>query len=438
MTSILVGKSILHGETSSHPSKSYTHRDIIIPALAKGKSTVINPLKSRDTEASILAAQALGAFVERKGNTLEITGNGEGKIQDSLFYAGNSGTTLRIMTAIAALNNQMTELYGDKSLNKRPMDHLAGALDAVGVFTELKETKRWVGKKYVIDGTAPVFVKGPIREREIVINGSQSSQYVSALLVAAPLAKNGMDIQIKGGAVSTPYMDITVAVMKKFGIKFDVEIPHVRYSIQRQEYTPTTVTVPTDYSGMAFPIAAGIMSGVGVTINAVEDDLPQGDKAILDIVERLGAKIKTGNGKIEVSPSSELEGGAFDLANTPDLVIPVGILGMITRRPLTIENVAHARRKETDRIDALTRELKKVGLRVDQFRDGLTIERYNGVHGAVLESYGDHRMFMGMTVVGMYTGNAQVNGLESVNVSFPGFISEMQKLGGEIKILLKR
>ncbi|HVA82715.1 MAG TPA: hypothetical protein VNF06_00955, partial [Candidatus Aquilonibacter sp.] len=131
------------------------------------------------------------------------------------------------------------------------------------------------------------------------------------------------------------------------------------------------------------------------------------------------------------------EGGTFGLASTPDLVIPVGILGLITKKPLTIENVAHARRKETDRIQALASELLKVGMGVTQFHDGLTIERYNGVHGAVLDSYDDHRMFMGMTVVGIYVGNTQVNGLESVNVSFPGFVKEMQKIGADIKVLAR-
>ncbi|MDE1846040.1 MAG: 3-phosphoshikimate 1-carboxyvinyltransferase [Candidatus Micrarchaeota archaeon] len=437
MTSVLVAKSTLSGETSSHPSKSYTHRDIIIAALAKGRSTIINPLVSRDTEASRLAAQCLGAMVENGVNSVEVTGTGKVEFLDSLFCAGNSGTTLRIMTALAALDSRRIELYGDKSLNKRPMDHLTSALDAVGAHTKLTKTRRWTGKKYVTESTAPVFVEGPVKGREIVINGSQSSQYVSALLVAAPLAKSGMDIEIEGGAVSKPYMDITVTTMKKFGIRFDIEIPHKRYAIQKQDYKPATVTVPTDYSGMAFPMAAGILSGRGVTINALEDDLPQGDKEIIGILERLGAKIKTGEGKIEVHHSKMLEGGEFDLSSTPDLVIPVGILGVISKKPLTISNVAHARRKETDRIKALALELRKVGMRTDQFYDGLTIERYNGIHGAVLESYDDHRMFMGMTVVGMYAGNTQVNGMESVNVSFPGFVKEMQKLGANIKVLAR-
>jgi 3-phosphoshikimate 1-carboxyvinyltransferase len=220
--------------------------------------------------------------------------------------------------------------------------------------------------------------------------------------------------------------------MKKFGAGVQVDIPYKKYKIPRQGYSPTAFTVPSDFSSMALLLSAAVLLGDNLTILASIGDLPQGDKAIISHLERLGVKVNMDNDKISVKSPPLLEGGKFDLSNTPDLLPAMAILALKTSKPIEIFNVKHARFKETDRISILAKELAKLGIIVQEKEDGLTLEAPKTPKGAELDSSDDHRLFMAFCIAGMYVGGCTVSDPESVDVSYPRFIEDMNKVGAKI------
>lgn len=433
-------KSYLMGEIASPPpSKSYTHKAIFAAAFAKGTSKLHNTLNSRDTQASVLVAMSMGAEIRRDGDTLVIIGDGKERIQENQLYLANSGTTLRQAIAIASLGNMKIGMMGDSSLNKRPMDPLVGALSEWGakINTELLKKER-DGKNYYIE-VAPLTVRGPVTGGKFVIEGSQSSQYASSLLFALPLMKDGGELKIEGEQVSKPYIDVTRTVAGAFKVEIKEIEPYRHYSVVRQHYMPTEFTIPTDYSAVSLLVTAGILLGrnEGITINVQGENLPQGDKAYLGYMEQLGAKINTKNGKIAISPIAKLTNGSFDLSDNPDLLPPLAIASLKCAGELEIKNVEHARAKETDRIDVLTKQLRKIGMRVDETRDGMTLKRTGELNGAELDAHDDHRLFMALSIAGMFVGNSTIRGVESVNVSYPNFVSDLKGVGAKMKVLTR-
>ncbi|HJU12993.1 MAG TPA: 3-phosphoshikimate 1-carboxyvinyltransferase [Candidatus Nitrosotalea sp.] len=416
-----VEKSRLSGTISCPPNKSYTHRAVFLASLARGKSTIRNVLLSRDTLATINACRALGAKVTIDGSTLAIEGVGAITPVSTEIDASNSGTTIRIAAAIASLADTRITLTGDSSLRKRPMQPLLDALSKLGA--ECTSS----------NGTPPLGILGRIRGGSTSISGAVSSQFISALLIAGPKTELGITLEIEGDLVSKPYLDATIATMKKFGVSVDVMIPYKKYSVQSQEYVPTDFTVPADFSSMALLLSAAVLAGDELEISAPIGDLPQGDREMISHLERMGVKISLGE-TVRISVPSVLQGGRFDLANTPDLLPPLAILALKASSPIEIYNVRHARFKETDRIAILSRELSKIGVAVREKEDGMVLEAPTSTSGAELDSADDHRLFMAFCIAGMFVGNCTVTDPESVDVSYPGFISEMNRIGGKISL----
>ena len=281
------------------------------------------------------------------------------------------------------------------------------------------------------NGTPPITVKGRIRGGNTTISGSVSSQFISALLIASPKAENGMSIQIDGDLVSKPYLDATIAVMKEFGVNVNTINPYKKYVIPKQDYKPIDFTVPPDFSSMALLLSAAVLVGKDMTISAPKIDLPQGDKAMFSFLEKLGVKIRIDD-TIKVQSPTLLSGGKFDLSNTPDLLPPMAILSLKTSLPIELYNVKHARFKETDRIRILARELTKIGVNVTEKEDGLILEAPKVLKKADLDSADDHRLFMAFCIAGMFVGGCTVTDPESVDVSYPTFIKDMNKLKAKI------
>jgi 3-phosphoshikimate 1-carboxyvinyltransferase len=415
-----VDQSRLSGTLSCPPNKSYTHRAIFLASLVNGKSLVKNVLRSRDTNATIEICKQLGAEITEAASNLKVKGISKFEKEELTLDASNSGTTIRIASAIASLRDSKTTLTGDESLVKRPMKPLLDALESLGA----KCTSN--------DGRPPLEIIGPIRGGETSIPGNVSSQFISALFIASPLTENGITINISSELVSKPYLDATISTMKKFGVEVDTITPYKKYHIAPQQYKHATITIPSDFSSVALLLSAAALVGEKLKVKVSIGELAQGDEAIIDILGKMGADVSLNNNAITVQCPEKLAGGKFDLSNTPDLLPPLAILGLKCGSPLELYNVKHARFKETDRIAILVRELKKLGLEITEKEDGMIINPPANLRGAELDSEEDHRLFMAFCIAAMYVGNCTVSDPESVDVSYPSFVADMNRVGAKI------
>jgi 3-phosphoshikimate 1-carboxyvinyltransferase len=426
MVSILVRKSHINGSACCPPSKSYSHRAIAIASLAGGHSTITNLLLARDTLATLAGFCALGAEIKYEGTTVRVRGNDFLSPPENVIYAENSGTTIRIMTAVSGLVKRgYTVLTGDQSLRRRPMQPILDALVQLGV--EAYSTKE--------DGTPPIIVKGGgIKGGTVVIDGSISSQFISGLLIASIYADSNIVMKVKGNLVSKPYIDATLAIMKRFGVSIDHTPDMRQYYVKNARYRATRFEVPGDFSNGALILAAGALTGEKLKLSGLSFTLPQGDSQIIDILKRMGCRIGVNkvNGEVLIEGTERLEGGDFDLADTPDLLPVLSILALKSKSPVTIRGVAHARAKETDRVANIAKELAKFGACIEEFHDGLKIAPPPLIKNASLEAYSDHRLFMAFTVASMMTEKSIVAGAESVDVSYPNFVADMKDLGARI------
>ena len=404
-------------------NKSYTHRAIFLSALSDGKSIIKKVLHSNDTNATISACRAFGVEVNESDDTVSVENSIGSTVQGSMINAQNSGTTLRIATAIAALSGGNTELTGDDSLKKRPMRPILDSLENLGITTESN------------DGKPPITIKGKIDGNYVNIKGDISSQFISALLIIAPRLESGLTIEIDGNVVSKPYIDLTITTMKKFGVNVKVVEPYKKYSILHQIYQPTTFIVPSDFSNLALLLSANILLGDSLKIKISLGDLPQGDEAIVDILEQMGVNVTLDSETITTKSPELLDGGKFDLSNTPDLLPALAILVLKCKTQIEIFNVKHARYKETDRIAIICNELKKIGVIVTEKEDGMILKKGGLINGVELNAHEDHRLFMAFSIVGMLIGDCTVTDPDSASVSYPDFISDMQNCGARMSVV---
>ena len=418
-----VEKSKIKGIVDCPSNKSYTHRGIFLASLAGNNSQVENALLSADTKATIEACKKFGAIIEVNNSSIIVKEPIKTDTVVPEINTENSGTTIRIAIGIASLFSQEIKLTGDASIQKRPMQPLLDALTSIGA------------KCNSIDGKPPVSIKGVIVGGDVKIPGNLSSQFITSLLITAPLTKNGINLNIEGDLVSKPYLDATIRTMREFGVSVQTVIPYKKYNISPQIYKNTTFNVPIDFSSLALLLAFTVLNGEDVIIKGSTGNLPQGDEAFIDFLKQLGVSVTINENEIKIKSPEKLEGGIFDLRNSPDLLPPLAILSLISLKPIEIVNVKHARLKETDRIAILARELPKIGIKVEEKEDGLMLESSGNLTGAKLNSENDHRLFMTFCIAGTYIGNCIVTDPKSVEVSYPNFIEEMNKLGAKIEII---
>ena len=417
-----VEKSKVSGHITCPANKSYSHRAIFLASLAGNNSKIDNVLFSADTIATIEACRNFGAEIEETNSSIIVRKSIKiDKIVPEID-AKNSGTTIRIASGIASIFTKEITLTGDASLQKRPMQPLLDALESIGA------------KCSSTNGMPPIKITGRISGGNVSIPGNFSSQFISALLICAPLTEKGINLTIDGNLVSKPYLDATIATMRNFGVTVQTLIPYKKYSIVPQVYKPSAFTVPMDFSSLALLLSASVLNGENFVIHGKMGNLPQGDEVFIDILEQLGVKVSIKEDQITIQSPEKLNGGRFDLSNSQDLLPPLAILALKTTNPIEIVNVKHARLKETDRISILARELIKIGIRVQEKEDGLILESPKELRGALLNSENDHRLFMAFCISGMYIGNCVVTDHESVAVSYPDFINEMNKLGAKISV----
>lgn len=431
MTKLEISKSFLEGNIKCPPSKSYTHRAIAIASLADGKSTISNPLLSRDTIATISGCKMFGIKIEKSNenvNCIQILGKNQFETPKDIIDAKNSGTTIRILTSMAGLvKNGYTILTGDDSLKTRPMQPLISALNQLGVHAFSSNEKN----------TPPLIVQGGgIKGGLVSIEGGISSQFISSLLISCSYALTDVEIRVKGKQVSIPYITSTIETMKKFGISIDHNKEYLNYYISNSKYRPTDFTIPGDFSSASLIIAAGVLCGGKIAIGGMNFHYPQGDMAIIDIVRQMGGDIKVNKekGEVIVYGSNSLDGIECNLVNCPDLLPVVSILSLKARTPMRIFGISHARFKETDRVSIITNELRKMGVDVSEKEDEVLINPVKGLKNVEFDSHNDHRLFMSFTIASMLTNKSIVKGAESIDVSYPSFINDIKRLGANINL----
>ncbi len=425
MTStVTVSQGRLEGAVSLPPSKSYTHRAVLMASLSDGRSEVSNVLFSRDTNATIAACKAMGAVIEQSGNTLTIAGTSP-RIPEDVVNVENSGTTLRFMTStFAAAPEGFVVLTGDSSIRRRPMQPLLETLKELGV-------DAWTTRG---NGCAPVVVKaGGIKGGSATIRGDVSSQFVSSLLISTPMASHDTSLAV-ADAVSRPYIEATLTLSRLFGVNVEREA-YTRFDIEAgQKYRHADFAVPADFSSASFIVAAVGLVGGRVTLQNLNASLPQGDSAILKIAEGMGVKVREGGNSVTVeSDGSKLKGGTFNLGDTPDLLPVVAALALRSESPVEVVGTAHARFKETDRIAILAKELSKLGVKIEERRDGMKIFPGPEMRRVLLDAHDDHRMFMAFSLASMLVpGGIPVVGAESLDVSYPTFLKDIERLGAKV------
>jgi len=425
-----ISTSAVGGTAQAPPSKSYTHRAILAAGYAEG-ATVRNPLLSADTAATMQAVEAFGGDVERDETTndLEITGfAGEPAVPDDVIDCANSGTTIRLVTATAALAEGLTVLTGDDSLRSRPQKPLLQAIEQLGGRAESTRG----------NGQAPLVIGGPMTGGSAAIAGDVSSQFITALLMAGPYTDAGVNIVLQTELKSAPYVDITVELLEDFGITARRTAEGFQVG-GFQEYSPPggEYSVPGDFSSMSYLLAAGALAGEdGVTVAGAKPSA-QGDQAIVDVVSEMGAGVEWDRDAGEITVEKDtLEGIEVSVADTPDLLPTIAVLGAAAEGTTRITDAEHVRYKETDRVTAMADTLDRLGASVDERPAELIVHGGDSdLRGATVDGRADHRIIMALSVAGLVAeGTTTVTGAEHVDVSFPGFFDVLSALGGAVSV----
>jgi len=253
-------------------------------------------------------------------------------------------------------------------------------------------------------------------------------------LIAGVCAGSEISLSVAGKQVSKSYIESTINVMSKFGAEIKYSRDYKRYHIFNNRYVPTTFTIPGDFSTAALLLSAGILVGNDITVGNLDFSLPQGDSKILEILKTIGAVISINkkNGTVKAIGTEELDGGEFDLSDTPDLLPVVAILSLKSKKPVRIYGVSHTRYKETDRLRIIASELRKLGVNTKILPDEIMIISPKKLKNALLDSHNDHRLFMSFVIAAMLTEKSVVDGVESVDVSYPSFLQEMKRIGAKL------
>ncbi len=416
---IQVFPSNIEGTVTAPSSKSYTHRAIFSSLMAKGKSIIVNPLISNDTKATITAVKKMGAKVSinKQDAANDILLVYSEKVRHyPWFYCRGSGTTIRILLSITAMFSKPTLLYGNKSLNRRPMGPLIRALETLGA--RIKS----------FNSMPPITLIGFKKPstKEVVVDGSLSSQFITSLLFIAPIY--GLKINIESDIVSKPYIDITLRVLEMFGVKI-VNNNYKSFIAEEQDFKASTIRIPGDFSSASFLLAAGSIGGKIKVKNLYSNDV-QGDKKILEILRLFGAKTRIYDNEVIVEGDGFFEPIDLDFKDTPDLVPISSVLAAYARGKSFLRNISHLKHKESNRIASIISNLKRIGVEARYKDKTLIINGKGKVIGGVIDDYGDHRIAMSFAIAGIGSEKGVfVKNILSARDSYPTFLSDLKNVG---------
>jgi len=400
-------------------SKSYTLRGLMCAALAAGESELVRPLGSDDTEAAIAVLGQVGVQVRQETGRWLVT-SGRFKTADADLFCRESAVTLRFMTAISSLLPGRHRLTAGPTLARRPVGPLLEALRHLGVNCSAE------------NGLPPVTVEGGgLRGGSAELAGDVSSQFVSALLLAAPLAVEGVTVKLTTPLESTPYVLMTLDCMQWFGISVIFSETRDIFEVTRQAYKATRYEVEADWSSASYPLALAAMAGE-VEVNHLSAESLQGDRVILDILREMGASVIVSGNTVRVQ-RSRLRSITADLSDCTDLLPTVAVLAAVADGTSTLSGLRRARIKESDRVAAVREGLERMGIGVIEEEDGLSISG-GTPNGAVIDSHDDHRIAMAFGLLGSVAGDTVIEGAECVAKTWPEFWEVFADLGGKVTI----
>src|SRR5437867_1543437 len=412
------GPQQVRGSIEPPSSKAYTHRALVASLLANGTSSIEKPSSCDDIERTIEGIKSLGAQVARGKETIRIVSSGLADIDEAQIQCGESGATLRFLTAVCAAFPTDTTLTATGSLSTRPLILLLQALKTLGARAELQQDNQSLCVK----------VGGTLKGGSVSIPGNISSQFISGLLLAAPSASKNVEIRIPTRLESRPYVELTLEIMRKHEVNveiledgFRVPAPHT--------YSHADHVVPTDFSSAAFALVAGITMGEGLELQGVRDSPVEPDFAILSILEEMGVKLGRSGPRIDV-PKTELDGFSLDAHDHPDLVPALEVLACHAKGRSEIRGVERLVHKESNRLMSLPEELKKMRARIDLVDDRIVVEGGMGLRGGDLRSHQDHRVAMACATASLAaTGATTIDQAEVVSKSYPGFYEDLERMG---------
>ncbi len=401
-------------------SKSLTNRALLIASLANGTTRLTNALFSDDPRYFAKALQTLGFDVQldEANHEMTVTGLG-GKIpaNKAELFIGNAGTAARFLSAFLTLGNGEYVLDGDARMRERPIGDLVEALTRLGA------------KLDTANNCPPVkiFAAG-LPGGKTKIAGNISSQFLSALLMVAPYAKSPIEIELTNDLNSKPYVDMTIATMRDFGIEIDRdEYRSFRVPITNYE-SRITYSVESDASAASYFFAASAICGGTVRVENISRKSKQGDIAFLDILQQMGCSIKEGDNFIKVTGNQSLMGIDVDMRDIPDTAQTLATIAPFASSSTRIRGIASARVKETDRIHATCTELTRLGVSVEEHEDGLTIYPCEKFTPAITQTYNDHRMAMAFSLIGLRANNVTIENPACVSKTFPNYFEVLESL----------
>ncbi|TSB45442.1 3-phosphoshikimate 1-carboxyvinyltransferase [Alkalicoccobacillus porphyridii] len=413
----------IHKDIRIPGSKSFTNRALIIAGLAEGSSKLSGILRSDDSYWCIDTLNKLGIETQVEGDTIHIQGcNGDWPTKEASLYIGAAGTTARFLPgALAASHEGEWTIEASKRMSERPVSLLLDALKTLGAHIDSNDY-------YPLTIHAQGLKGGPV-----TISGKQSSQFISGLLIASPYAENEVTITIPDYIVQHAYVNITIELMKQFGVNVEANEDLTRMTVERKAFKGRELQLEADASTASYFFALAALTNSRIKVTNLTMDTNQPDIFMVDLYEKMGCKVTKGDTYIEVEGTDQLQGG-FDISmkEMSDQTLTLAALAPFASGPITLRDVEHIRHHESDRISAICTELTKLGIKVEEFADGLTV--YPGTpKPALLDSYDDHRVAMSLALIGLKVPGITINDPGCVSKTCPTFFDLLQDLGVAIE-----
>ncbi len=409
-------------------SKSYTNRALLTAALAKGKSKLTNVLFSDDTEVMITALKKLGVKISRKGSTLIVKGcNGKFKKPKGELYFGNAGTAIRFMAAALAIQDFECKITGSPRMKNRPIRPLVDALRQGGAKIEYLGT----------EGFPPIKIKGGFKGGRINVTGETSSQFISSLLLTSPYTQKLTDIVVKGHVASKPYIDVTIQVMRSFGVTKGKRVGYRRFVIKNgTSYNAIEYEIEADASSASYFFAFAAIHGIKIKVKNAKYTSAQGDIKLVNLLQKAGCKVTKKDIGITVKgPEGKPKAlGNVDMNSMPDVALTMAIVAAFSEGRTRLMNIPNLRVKECDRILAITSELIKINCKARQMAEGIEVKGHSHKYrGAEIDTYDDHRIAMCFGIVGTKVPGIIIRDPDCVSKTYPNFWKDLEKLGVQVK-----
>jgi len=416
---VSIRRSEVNGRVSAPPSKSYTIRGVECAALARGESEIIHPLSSDDTQASLNVLSQVGISVHQWGDRWQVTGGNFHKPSAELF-CGESAATLRFMTAICSIIPGECRLTAGASLSKRPVKPLVQALRQLGVNCSCQ------------GDVAPVIVDGGgLKGGLVELPGDISSQFISAILLISPFADEGVKIRLTTPLESKPFVLMTIDCLEQFGIKVEFSHDLREFEVGKQTFEPAKYRVEGDWSSASYLLALGAVAGE-VKVENINPASRQGDKIILNFLRDMGASVEIDQDSVTVR-KSRLNVIRADLSDCIDLLPTMVVLAAVADGVSEFVGIERARVKESNRVSAVREGLERMGIKVGEERNRLTIQG-SKPKGSLIDPRDDHRIAMAFSILSLLTGETIINNAECVSKTFPGFWDVLKNLGSEVEV----